>query len=112
MSHFGDNVVSFFKNATTKLEVLQLQAALGKAELTEKWEDVKDKAKDEFYQLKSDVNASIDRNKEKYQHLKAKMEHLELQLALGEAESDDLIKEQQKKLVDAFRDVKSLIEKD
>ena len=112
MNHFGDNVVSFFKKATTKLEELQLQTALGKAELSEKWEDVKHKTKDEFHHLKSEVNASIDRNKEEYQHLKAKMEHLELQLALGEAETDDLIQEQKKKLVESFRDVKHLIEKD
>jgi hypothetical protein len=112
MSHFGDNVVSFFINATVKVEEFQVQAALGKAELSEKWEEMKSKTITEYQHLKSEVNASIDRNKDKYQHLKAKMEHLELQLALGQAETEDLIQEQKKKIVDSFRDIKTLIEKE
>lgn len=40
------------------------------------------------------------------------MEHLELQMALGQAETEDLIQEQKKKIVDSFRDIKTVIEKE
>lgn len=112
MGHIGDNVVSFLKNAATKLEGLQVQATLGKAELSDKLEDIKKETMQKINQLKADINAKIDDKKESYQHMKAKLEHLELQLALGKAETAEALQEQRKKLADTIRDIKNLLEKD
>jgi ribosomal protein L29 len=112
MDHFGDRVVTFLKNAATNLEELQVQTALGKAELSDKFEDIKKSAKKSVQHLKSEVNAFVDDRKESYNHLKAKLEHLELQLALGKADTMDEIREQKKKLSHAIQDVKRVLAKD
>lgn len=112
MSHIGDNVVSFLKNATTKLEELQVQATLGKAELSDKLEDIKKETMHKVNQFKADINAKIDDKKESYKHVKAKLEHLQLQLALGRAETAEELHEQKKKLSAAIKDIKDLLAKD
>lgn len=109
MEHFGDSVVSFFKKAATKLEELQLQTALGKAELIEKFEEVKKDYRNEYERIKSEVNATIQRDSEKWNKLKGKLQHLELQLALGKAETKEMFEEQKKNLKEAIADVKKVI---
>ena len=112
MSHIGDNVVSFFKNAATKLEELQVQTALGKAELSDKLEEIKKEAQHKISQMRADLNSVVKDKKESLDHLKAKLEHLELQLALGKAETAEELKEQKKKLTEAIKDIKNIIAKD
>ena len=112
MAHFGDDIISFFKKATTKLEELQVQAALGKAELSDKFEEVKKETRKQFQNIKSEVNSVIDEDKEEWKHFKTKLEHLEVQLALGKAETKEVLEEQKKNLKKAFHDVKNLIQKD
>lgn len=112
MEHFGDNVVSFFKKAATKIEELQLQSALGKAELSDKFEEIKKETREKYQHIKADINSTIQKDTEKWNHLKAKFEHLELQLALGKAETKEMLEEQRKNLSHAFRDVKHMIQKD
>lgn len=112
MKHFGDDVAAFLKNAATKLEELQVQSALGKAELAEKLEDIKKETKDKINHVKWDVNSVVEDGKETYQHLKTKMEHLQLQLALGKAETVEELTEQKKKINAAIHDVKHLLSKD
>ena len=109
MKHFGDNIISFLKQATVKLEELQVQSALGKAELEEKFEDIKKESRKQYQHLKSEVNATIQRDSAKWDKVKAKFEHLELQLALGKAETKEMLDEQKKNLSKAFREVKELI---
>lgn len=112
MAHFGDNIVSFFKQATVKLEELQVQSALGKAELDEKFEEIKKQSREQYQHLKSEVNATIQKDSAKWDKLKAKFEHLEVQLALGKAETKDMLEEQKKNLSNAFQEVKDLIKND
>lgn len=112
MSHFGDNAVRFFKKAATKLEELQLQAALGKAELSDKWEEMKKESREEYHEIKHDVNATIEKGGEKWNELKAKLEHLEVQMALGKAETKEVIEEQRKKINKAIAEVKKYIDRD
>lgn len=110
MSHIGDRVSSFFKNVNTKIEELQVQAALGKAELSDKWEDVKKEARHEMADMKAEVKSKFETNKAKYEKLKAKIEHLEVQLALGKAETKEKLAEQKKNMADAIRDLKHMME--
>lgn len=112
MAHFGDNTIRFFKNAAAKLEELQLQSALGKAELSDKLEEIKKESREQYREIKQDVNATIEKGGEKWDQLKAKLEHLEVQMALGKAETKEVIEEQKKNLQKAFAEVKRYINKD
>ena len=111
MTHTGSTLIDFLKKSTVKLEELQVQSALGKAELTDKLESVKKETLQKFHELKADAHAVSDRSKEKLNQLKAKMEHLELQLALGRAESKEEWSRQKKNISAAIHDLKELISK-
>ena len=102
MSHFGDNFVSFFKSAAVKIEELQVQAALGKSELSDKLEEFKKDSRNKIHSMKLDLNSSVKDGKGSLQDLKSKMEHLEVQLALGKAETMDEIEKQKKNLTSAI----------
>lgn len=105
MAHFGDNIISFFKQAAVKLEELQVQSALGKAELEDKFEEIKKETREQYQHIKSEVNTTL-QNSEEWNTLKAKFEHLEVQLALGKAETKDMLEEQKKNLSKTFQEVK------
>lgn len=111
MTHFGDKVVTFFKNTATTLEELQLQTALGKAELSDKLEEIKKETRQNIHQIKSEANSFVESQKENYNIIKGKLEHLELQLALGKAETMDELNRQKKNLTEAFRDIKNTLTK-
>jgi hypothetical protein len=111
MAHFGDNIISFFKQAAVKLEELQVQSALGKADLEDKFEEIKKETRDQYQHIKIEVNSTL-QNSEEWNKVKAKFEHLEVQLALGKAETKDMLEEQKKNLSKAFQEVKDLIKND
>jgi D-ribose pyranose/furanose isomerase RbsD len=111
MAHFGDNIISFLKTASIKLEELQVQSALGKAELEDKFEDIKKETREQYQHIKSEVNSTL-QNSEEWNSIKAKFEHLEVQLALGKAETKDILIEQKKNLSKAFQEVKDFIKND
>lgn len=111
MEHFGDNLSNFLKKAATKIEELQLQTALGKAELSDKLEEIKKESLEQYHEFKHDINSAIDKGDQKWDELKAKLEHLELQLALGKAETKEVIEEQKKNLNKAIADVKHFFNK-
>ena len=111
MKHFSDNVISVLRSATAKLEELQVQTALGKAELADKLEELKKETKEKINHIKWDINSEVDAGADKLKKLKAKMEHLRLQLALGKAETKEALAEQKKELKSAFREIKELLEK-
>lgn len=116
MSHTGDNVLSFLKQAINKVEELQVQTALGKAELSEKFEELKKEARGKVNDIKakinSEINSEIKEDKAEIDKVKGKLEHLEVQLALGEAETMDALKEQKKNFKLAVHDIKNMLEKD
>lgn len=112
MSHTGDEVINFLKKASIKIEELQVQTALGKAELTDKFEELKKEARGKVNEIKAKINSVIEEDKEEYNHAKAKVEHFELQLALGEAETEDILREQKKNFKAAITDIKNMLTKD
>ena len=111
MKHFGDDVSAFFRKAATKIEELQVQASLGKAELADKLEEIKKEIKDNINHIKWDISADLMDKKEEFNHLKVKTEHLQVQAALAKAETAEELAEQKKNLSAAIRDVKNLIAK-
>ncbi len=112
MNRLSENVLSFLKQSVSNIEELQVQTALGKAELSDKLEEIKRDAKVKLANLKAEVNSVLREDKEEFNHLKAKIEHLEIQLALGEAETLEKLKEQKKNIKDAVSDIKNIIAKD
>ncbi len=112
MKHFSDNIISFLKGAAVKLEEMQVQAALGKAELADKLEEIKKETKDKINHIKWDVNTEVEANTKKLEKVKTKIEHLRLQLALGKAETIEALAEQKKELKATFKEIKELLEKD
>ena len=58
------------------------------------------------------MNSAVEDGKDAYQNIKAKFEHLQVQLALGKAETAEELHEQKKKISAAIHDVKHLISKD
>lgn len=111
MDHFGDKIVSFLRNAAIKVEELQVQSALGKSELSDKLEEIKKETRNKIHTVKVDINSAVEVGKENYQDLKAKMENLEVQLALGKAEAMDEIEKQKKNLSKAIHEVKEIFTK-
>lgn len=111
MTHFGDYIITFLKQSAIKLEELQVQSALGKAELEDKFEEIKKETREQYHNLKSEINSKLHSN-ENYNNLKAKLEHLEVQLALGKAETKELLEEQKENLSKAFKEVKDFITND
>jgi predicted nucleic acid-binding OB-fold protein len=109
MEHVGDNLILFLRDTATQLEELQLQTSLGISELSEKLEELKKESFKKYQQAKADINTNIDRGEDKWNDIKSKLEHLELQLSLGKAETIDLFEAQKKNLISAFNDVKKIV---
>jgi hypothetical protein len=101
----GDNIASFLRNAATKVEELQVQSALGKAELSDKFEELKKEARKKYMELKQELKTGAKDSKE---GLQAKLDHLEVQLALGKAETKDELERQKKNLQKTIKELKDL----
>lgn len=112
MEHFGDLITNFLKKATIKIEELQLQTALGTAELADYFEVLKKESLADYHQLKVKLDNQVEKALEKKNEVKGKLEHLELQLALGKAESMEVLAEQKKNLRQAIKDLSDIISND
>ena len=99
--HFVDKVVKALRTAAVELEELQVQAALGKAEATERYEDIKKKFNNFIHESRINYEAG----KDKVEDLHTKFDELRLQLALGKAESLDVFKEQKKQLLATIHEI-------
>ncbi|MDQ3111401.1 MAG: hypothetical protein M3R17_16060 [Bacteroidota bacterium] len=100
----GDNLIATLKKSIVDLEDFQVQLALGKAEATDKYEDVKKK-----------FNRFLHTTKVKYlTGTKAKVlgefEELQVQLALGKADSLDTFNTQKKKIFSAISKLEKLVQ--
>lgn len=91
-----DSIVNGLRKAATELEELQLQMALGKLE-----------ARDAFENLKKELHANTEnlkislqqvRNSNKLRPLVNTLEHLQVQLALGLADTKEQFEHQRKKI--------------
>lgn len=103
---FIDKAVKGLRLAATELEEFQLQLALGKAEASDKYEEIKKS----FGKFIHDAKATLD-EKATASGLKAKFEELLLQLSLGKAETRDAFKEQEKRILKAIREIEDDLKK-
>lgn len=104
-----NKLADFLRKSADKLEELQLQAALGKAELSQRLEEVKKDTLTHINRIKADANALAGISKEKMEELQAKLQHLEVQLALGKAETKEELEKQKKNLADAMHKLKQAL---
>ena len=109
MSNFGDKIISFFNAATVKLEELQVQGTLGKAELADKLEELKNDAREKISDLSNDINMLKTEHQDDINNMKGKLEHLRVQAALAKAETVEELEEQKKNLAAALHDVKNVV---
>ncbi|UKM63870.1 hypothetical protein GSB9_00416 [Flavobacteriaceae bacterium GSB9] len=99
--HFVDKVIEALKRSATELEEFQVQAALGKAEAQDKYEEVKKK----FNQFIHDSEFKVKDVKAKIEELHTKFDELRVQLALGKAETKEVFKKQKKQLLSILHDI-------
>jgi hypothetical protein len=95
----GDKLISGLKKSATELEDFQVQLALGKAEAKDKYEELKKKFNSSIQRLKGKLGTA---ERKSVRNLVNDMEELQVQLALGKAETRDLFNEQKKKVFRAF----------
>lgn len=104
-----DKIINGLKNAITELEEFRVQAALGKAEAKDIYEDVKKKFKTSIHEAKVKFDSIKTEASYEALHIKNFFESLQVQLALGKAESKEIFEEQSKKIRQALHDLENSI---
>ncbi|MFK7782670.1 hypothetical protein [Psychroserpens sp.] len=99
--NFVEKVIGALRKAAVELEEFQVQAALGKSEAQDKYEEVKKT----FNLFLHDSEFKIKGVKEKIEDLNAKFDELRLQLVLGKAETKEIFKKQKKQLLLTLHDI-------
>lgn len=100
-TRFIDNVVETLRKAAIEIEELQVQAALGKAEAKDKYEEIKKK----FNLVLHEAKSKIESGKEKVEDIDTKFDELRVQLELGKAEGLDAFKAQKKGLLAKLHEI-------
>lgn len=98
LNSITEKLVDGLKEAANELEKFRLQASLGKAEALDAYEEAKKRYAEYLQKAKAYLDNAKDIAGEKANQLKAIYEELELQLALGKADTKDLLDEQKKKI--------------
>lgn len=104
-----EKIIEGMKKATVELEEFRLQAALGKAEARDVFEDVKKKFNKFVHEYKQEAGDIEVIAMDKAVKLKALLETLQVQLALGKAESKQVFGAQRKKIENALNDLETFL---
>ncbi|MBC7864858.1 MAG: hypothetical protein IAF38_17925 [Bacteroidia bacterium] len=106
---FTDKIIDGLKRAAVELEEFRLQAALGKMEAKDLFDDVKKKLHKSLHEANLDmdnVKLIVEKNTLK---IKVAFEKLQVQLALGKAEGRDAFEAQRKKINIAINELETYI---
>lgn len=106
-----EKFINRLKKATNELEEFRLQAALGKAEARDAYESAKKKFNKYVIDATQKLESSKEIAKEKSIQLKTALEILQVQLALGKADTRDAFEVQRKKITKALNELEELIKK-
>ena len=96
---FKDQLGKLINKAETELDELRLKISLGKMDGAELFEDMKKDLRNSFHEISTEVQTE---GKEVAESVRANIETLQLQLALGKAEAKDTYEEQKIKISDAI----------
>jgi len=113
MSRIKELRASFDK----KLDALEYQALAFEAQLTQtkdqamqRLEQRKQQLQDLLMQVQTDVQKSKEMAEQAKTEVQAKLEHLQVQLALGKADARDTVEEQRAKILSALNEFESVAE--
>jgi hypothetical protein len=102
---FADKLINGLKSAATELEELQVQISLGKAETRVVFEELKKKFNGKLGEIKASYTSL--KNKKNLVPLVNALEEVQVQMALGVAETKDLFEKQLKKINKALGELES-----
>ncbi len=102
---FTEKVINGLRKAATELEELRVQAALGKSEAKDAFQDARKNFDVFIHDSKEQLEHASEITKEKATELKSTLEHLRVQVALGSAEAKDTLEEQMKKIKTALNKI-------
>lgn len=106
---FTDKVITNLKKAAIELQELRLQAALGKAEARDAFEAAKKACNNYVHDAKAHLENAKGPAKEKLTLLRTALETLQVQLALGKAETKEVFESQAKKINKALSEIETFI---
>ena len=104
-----EKIINGLRKAAEELEHFQLQFALGKAQAKDAYEETKKNFYRYIHEAKILLENAKEITKEKATILKTILEELQVQLALGKAETKEAFEEQRKKITNALNDLEALI---
>ena len=99
MTNFKVQLGNLINKAETELDELRLKISLGKMNGADLFEDMKKDLRNSFHEITTEVQTE---GKEVAESVRANIESLQVQLALGKAEALDNYEEQKKKISDAI----------
>lgn len=106
-----DSLIGGLRKAASELEEFRLQAALGRAEAKDTYEDVKKKFSAFIHEAKITLDEGRKNAEGNAVQLKAILETLQVQLALGKAETKVAFRDQAKKISSALVVLESFLRK-
>lgn len=106
----AESFINGLKNTVVELEELRVQAALGKAEAKEMYEEAKKKLSASVHEAKHQFSEM--KNNEQVLKLVNAFEFLQVQLALGKAETEEAFESQYKKIVTALKNLEENFKSD
>ncbi len=104
-----EKIAGKLTKAQQELDELAVQFSLGKAEAKDKFEEIKKEFRTQVAKLKHTLTATM--FKEMVSVSKAKFEELELQLALGKADTAEVFGEQSKKILQSLQALENEIKR-
>ncbi len=105
----ADTIINGLKKAVVELEEFRVQAALGKAEAHDAFDAAKKNLRHFMHETEQRFGASQQTVTDVGSELKAAIQTLQVQLALGKAETRDLFEEQRKKITEALHTIETFL---
>jgi hypothetical protein len=105
----AETLINGLKKAIVEVEEFRVQAALGKAEAKDLYEKLKKDFRQKLHELKHNAEHISEDLKGDALKLKAVFEALEVQLALGKAETKEMFEEQRKAIQKVLSKLENLI---
>ena len=110
MSNQEEKLDSIIDQVKSKVEEFEVQLALGKAEAEDRLEKEKKKFSEFLGKAKDAVGKAENIGKEKKEELITKYEELQVQLALGKAETRDAFETQKSKIESAIKNFQQVVQ--
>lgn len=105
-----DKIITGLKKAVVEIEEFRVQAALGKAEARDVFEASKKKLNKYVQEAHVRLESAKSTTRKKSDELRAVLETLQVQLALGIADSKEVFEKQRKKIARSLKELETLLE--